>query len=305
MRLLLATRDEQRLNHSGCKKGSRECVYPEPRPNTKVTTRLGQVREVVEQNESSSDGYEDEDQDVSSTQPDRPPVAEQSQKRAAGGRRRSRARSTKVNRKQSLRSLKNVVPSIENIADGKEKSLSPSTDDSGNPSTSLSVAAELNRADKFSSVSTTTSQEPVPWSHLPSDLQTHLDFHQQLTYHYWFFKHDATYFLHTIMVEHALTYDPLLYAVIGFAAFHKTLRDHEGKIQDFLGYYNKSVTLLRRSLADRQKHTDATLLTILQLATFEVRYRSHPLSLSLTRLRSILATGQIFSVIRKQPTVYY
>lgn len=302
MRLPLAIRDEQRLNLSGCKQGSRECVYPEPRPNTKSTTRLGQVREVVEKHESSSDGYEDEDQDINYVQSGQPPAAEHSQKRAASGWRRSRARSTNTKRKQSLQSLKNVLPSVEDIADGKEISVSPSTDESGNPS--LSLAAELNRSDKFSSVSTTTSQEPVPWSHLASDLQTHLDFHQQLTYQYWFFKHDATYFLHTIMVEHALTYDPLLYAVIGFAAFHRTLRNYEGKIQDFLGYYNKSVTLLRRSLADGQKHTDATLLTILQLATFEVLYPSHLLSLTLTSLRSILAIGQTFSVIRRQPTVY-
>ena len=62
----------------------------------------------------------------------------------------------------------------------------------------------------------------------------------------------------------------LLYAVVGFAAFQLTVTRSDGKIQDFLGYYNTSVSLLRKSLVENQKHTDATMLTILQLATFEV-----------------------------------
>ncbi|KAL8775359.1 MAG: hypothetical protein Q9209_000367 [Squamulea sp. 1 TL-2023] len=90
-----------------------------------------------------------------------------------------------------------------------------------------------------------------------------------LTYHHYFFRHNASFFLHHILVEQALSYEPLLYAVIGFAAFQATLRKPNGKIQDFLGYYNRSVSLLRKSLASSQTHTDATLLTILQLATIE------------------------------------
>ena len=69
-----------------------------------------------------------------------------------------------------------------------------------------------------------------------------------------------------------MNYEPLLYAVVGFAAFHSTLKKHNGKIQDFLGYYNKSVSLLRKSLSSGQRHTDATMMTILQLAAFEVRF---------------------------------
>lgn len=72
-------------------------------------------------------------------------------------------------------------------------------------------------------------------SHLPPDLQDHHEFHQQLTYHYWCFKHEATHFLHSIMIKQALAYDPFLFAVVVFAAFHKTLQNHTGTIQDFLG----------------------------------------------------------------------
>ena len=137
-------------------------------------------------------------------------AVQRSQKHPASARRRSRAGISRLNRKRSSRSLQDVLPSVEQIGVGKEKSLSPLTDDSGSLSTANSLSAGLKQSEKSSSVSTTASQEAaVLWSHLPSDLQYHLEFHQQLTYHHWFFKHDAPYFIYTIMIEHALTYDPL------------------------------------------------------------------------------------------------
>lgn len=149
-----------------------------------------------------------------------------------------------------------------------ESSLSPSTEASSVP-----ASAGL-EPQKFSSVSTETSQDDRrlgPWAHLPQDMQFYLDYHKtHLTSHHYFFKHEAHHFLHTILIEHALLYDPLLYAVVGFAAFQLTVTRPNGKIQDFLGYYNKSVSLLRRSLIENEKHTNATMMTILQLATFEV-----------------------------------
>jgi hypothetical protein len=123
----------------------------------------------------------------------------------------------------------------------------------------------------LSSVSTEALPEDGPWTHLPRDLQYYLNyFSQRLNCHHLFFKHDANHFVHSILIEHALRYSPLLYAVVGFAAFHLTVA-RNGKIQDFLGYYNKSVSLLRKSLFANETHTDATMLTVLQLATFEVR----------------------------------
>ena len=91
-----------------------------------------------------------------------------------------------------------------------------------------------------------------------------------MTFHHYFFKHDASHFFRTLLIEQAIMYEPLLYAVTGFAAFHLTVKRIDGKMQDFLGYYNKSVSSLRESLASREPHTDATVLTVLQLATFEV-----------------------------------
>ena len=153
--------------------------------------------------------------------------------------------------------------------DLKDKSLSPSTDDSSALSPTQPFSAGLH-PENFSPVSTATSQEASLWSHLSSNLQYHFEYHRQLSYHHYFFKHDADNFIHNTLVEYAISFEPLLYAVVGFAAFQRTLQSSEGKIQDFLGYYNKSVSLLRKSLFHSREYTHATLLTILQLATFEV-----------------------------------
>lgn len=110
------------------------------------------------------------------------------------------------------------------------------------------------------------------WSHLDANLQHLLEVHQNMNHHHYLFKHRADDFLHVTLIEQALSYDPLLYAVCCFAAYHESLRAKNGDIKDFLEYYNKSVTLLLWSLQSQQKHTLATLLTILQLATFEVHF---------------------------------
>lgn len=76
-------------------------------------------------------------------------------------------------------------------------------------------------------------------------------------------------FIHTELIDLALTYEPLLYAVVAFAAYHHTLKQPDGQITDFLSYYSKSLNLLMKSLAKGVKPTEATLLTVLQLTTFE------------------------------------
>ena len=146
------------------------------------------------------------------------------------------------------------------------QSLSPSTDTSSMP-----ASAGLEQPQKFSSVSTNASHEASPWSHLSADLRYYLDYHQEnITYHHYFLRHGTEGFVHNTLFEQALQYEPLLYAVVGFAAFHLAVKRQHGRIQDFLGYYDKSVSSLRKSLAGGQTYTDATFLTTLQLATFEV-----------------------------------
>lgn len=188
----------------------------------KPISNLGQLREAIEPNVESSDEYEDEEQqqEIDLAPSDRHPSMEQYQRRAPTARRRSQARSDTLSQTQSSRSCKNAFSANDPTDDCEDKSLSPSIDDSSNDSTN-SPAAIVQQTDNHSYVSTITSQDSVPWSHLPHDLQRHLEYHHHLTYHHWFFRYDITHFLRSILVEHALAYDPLLYAVVGFAAFQK------------------------------------------------------------------------------------
>ncbi|KAI9878327.1 MAG: hypothetical protein M1830_001226 [Pleopsidium flavum] len=256
-----------------CKKGNRECVYPEPSTSkaTGSSSKGGRNRAPVQES-GSSDESDDEDfegletiiddetgsSDVHETYPPGP-VARDS--------------GVAPSRKHSHRSSSKAKPPSKTPSILTDKSLSPSTDASSTFSRSYSASASR-KLGKLASTSSNTSKESSPskldLSHLPRDLQFYLDYHQNhLTHHHYFFKHDAGRFLHTTFLEIAVKSDPLLYAVVGFAAFHHTLRKHNGKIQEFLHYYNKSVSLLRKSLQSGKKNTDATLLTILQLATFE------------------------------------
>lgn len=153
----------------------------------------------------------------------------------------------------------------------KEKSLSPFADDSSSFSKSRSMSTTIDSTAQSSSVSDVTFHEPLQWSHLKPRMQHYLQYHQtHLTFHHYFFKHNAAHFVNHVLVEIALEYEPLLYALVGFAAFHESTRISNGKIGIFLDYYNRSVQGLLLSLKRGQKHTDATLLTILQLAAFEV-----------------------------------
>jgi hypothetical protein len=100
-------------------------------------------------------------------------------------------------------------------------------------------------------------------------MQFYLEYSRtHLTKHHWQMKLDGKGFLSKTLIEVALRFEPLLYAVVGFAAYHYTLTKPEGRLKDFLGYYQKSVHLLRQTF--KQKPTLATILTILQLATIEV-----------------------------------
>jgi hypothetical protein len=110
------------------------------------------------------------------------------------------------------------------------------------------------------------------WSHLPQDLRFYLAyFYQNLTHLHYSLKFDSGNFLRTRFLDAALRNDALLHAVVGFSAFQRTLHNPDGKINDFLQYYNKAVSLLLISLRRGERHSNAMILAILQLATIEVR----------------------------------
>lgn len=186
-----------------------------------------------------------------------------------GSRKQARGKGTAF-RKQDAHSRRQPIPSIEQIKEEFEVRESAETDGSSPLSASQAGSRHSRQLDNLTSESS-MSPEKVSFSHLPQHQRFYLEYlREHITYHHYFFRNNANYFLHNILIEHALSYEPLLHAVVGFAAFHATLGKSDGRIQDFLGFYNKAVSLLRKSLAGGQRHTVTMLLTILQLATFEV-----------------------------------
>jgi hypothetical protein len=110
-------------------------------------------------------------------------------------------------------------------------------------------------------------------SRLSEDLRFYLNYHQEFISHeHFFLRSSSDRFIHDSIIELAMGYDPLLYALVGFAAYLHTLNVPGGKLYSFLKYYNKALVLLRKSLGSGEEHTEATLCTVLVLTTFEVLF---------------------------------
>lgn len=63
----------------------------------------------------------------------------------------------------------------------------------------------------------------------------------------------------------------LLYGVVAFSAYQYALRHAHGGLEDFLEFYNESVTSVLHTLDGNDEATVATLITLLQLNAIEVR----------------------------------
>jgi hypothetical protein len=125
---------------------------------------------------------------------------------------------------------------------------------------------------KKPSVSSSPTSDKTDWSYLPADLQFYLTFfYENITHLHYSLKSDPEDFMRTQYLDVAQGNEALLYAIVGFSSFQRTLHNHGGKIQDFLQYYNKAVSLLLKSLKKGERPNNGTLLAILQLATIEVR----------------------------------
>ncbi|PHH72276.1 hypothetical protein CDD82_6050 [Ophiocordyceps australis] len=113
-------------------------------------------------------------------------------------------------------------------------------------------------------------EERANWSHLSLDLQHYLEyFVHNITNHHYSLGNDGDGFFSSILPTMAVKCEPLLYAVVGFAAYHCTIRNPDGQLPTFLRYYNKSVTLLLGTLQRKETQNVLTLVTILQLAAIE------------------------------------
>lgn len=126
-----------------------------------------------------------------------------------------------------------------------------------------------------SSKSPQSINETTAWAELPSDVEELLKYHQENlgAYHYGF-RYDERGFFSDKLIEYAMQDESasLLYAIVSHAAYVKAFETDpkNDDMSSFLIYYNKSINLLQQSLA-KNHQTIATLLTMLQLTSLEVR----------------------------------
>ncbi|KAH8193728.1 hypothetical protein TruAng_012106 [Truncatella angustata] len=254
--------DETHPTCERCRKGKRECVYPEI-SNSKSSDSAPKDGTSSGQTESPGHTPEDDDDDdeaerdtkLESIQDEDEPT-EDSPRHIYSSFRRASAASTSTLPKASTR----------------YDSETPSADGTKSSSPSLSTGTSTGFIAPFRASDPSIQPGPLDWSHLSPDLRFFLDYYcENISYYNYGLVVDPEDFFRTFLPGTAVRQgnDALLYAVVGFSAYHYTIQNPKGQIQDFLKYYNKSVTLLLASFRKKEKQNTATLLTILQLATIE------------------------------------
>lgn len=243
---------------TGCKKGARDCVYPEPSTSSKGGgSSKSTTKRASDKTESSSDESED---DAGPARTNLEAIPDEDETSARGMR-------------QSSSGLKSTTRHSSEIpALVQDKGASPTPLSEGSVGYGAYQTVGTSRGRNLSSPTTGRDSWRPDWSHLPPDLNFYLTyFYENITYLHYSLKYDSGNFLKTLFIGAALRDETLLYAVVGFSAFQRTLHNPEGQIEDFLQYYDRAVTLLLTSLRTGERRSSSTLLAILQLATIEVR----------------------------------
>lgn len=255
------------ISAPGCKKGGRECIYPESASSKAAGSSSSKGgKAVVTEADLSSDEYEEAYAEHPRVGPDEDRTPENDQQDTSTYW-KADAKAFSSGQTTSTRRSPETPPLVQNTA----SSPTPSTEGSIGYSAHQSLAiTQLKKAKALSS--STPDNLRSDWSHLPPDLQLYLThFCENVTYLHYSLKFDPGDFLRTTFLDAALRNEELLYGLVGFSAFQLALHTTEGKLEDFLPYYNKSVSLLLKSLKRGDNPDFGTLLAILQLATIEVR----------------------------------
>ncbi|KAJ5087544.1 hypothetical protein N7456_011160 [Penicillium angulare] len=259
--------DETRPLCERCRKGNRDCVYPSPTSSSaKAGARTSaKARGARPPSQGSDSSGKVETEEVNSLEPI---IDEDETDSAAGqGSRPSPSSITSqsrpdLHRTQSGQSLRK--PSLKTVSESGSFYMDPGS----SPSTESSSRLESVSVRSASVTQSTTDM--LNAARLPEDVRFYLNFYQEfITPGHFFLRRGSFTFIHHSIIELALQYDPLLYALVGFAAYHHTIQSPGGKLYTFLKYYNKALTLLRKSLGSGEEHNEATLCTVLVLTTFE------------------------------------
>ncbi|KAK2032447.1 hypothetical protein LX32DRAFT_650053 [Colletotrichum zoysiae] len=256
--------DETRPICDRCRKGNRECIYPEasaPKGSAAQSTTPKDGSSTQEASPDSSYDAEDREEDaepaaVLETIPDEDEGDEASYEQQYPGLNKNSTASPSILQRATNTRHGSETPSYE----GPKSASSPSASTSSQATTTYAMP----------DLAILSLSSHADWSHLPADLQQHLEyFCENVTYYHYCMLTDAHDFFRVTLPNLALQNEALLYAIVGFAAYQRTLQDPNGKMEEFLKYYNKSVILLLNSLKRKEKHSVPMLLTVLQLATVE------------------------------------
>ncbi|KAI1300879.1 hypothetical protein F5Y03DRAFT_220954 [Xylaria venustula] len=279
--------DEKHPICDRCRKGKRDCVYPDPAPakgaggsnTSKEATLSGQEASP----ESSMDDMDEETKLETIQDGEESTEHSPQQSQSAKGLHRKHT-SSALNLSKLKSRQHSETPSLEGT-----KGSSPAI----STGTSASFTTTIQSSDAALQLSTTSSE----WTHLHKDIQSHLGyFTENITHFSYGMPNDPDSFFKSTLLPMAIREgnEALLYAVVGFSAYHSTLQDPHGKIEDFLGYYNKSVTILLGNLKRGDSRNLPTLLTMLQLATIE-EYLGDWVNLSGHQTAALQILTQIFT----------
>ncbi|PVH85998.1 hypothetical protein DL98DRAFT_408223 [Cadophora sp. DSE1049] len=266
--------DEHRPICERCKKGGRECVYPETSTSAKASRSAssGTVNPSSQESPgSSSDEFGDEE--AAQERLEAIPDEDEASSDYARSNSLSKYGMQQSNTSQFMSGQKGTTrhdSETPSLVQDKGASPTPSTEGSIGYAAYDAIAMSRHKRTRLPLTSSNPDTLRTDWSHLPLDLQFYLTyFYENITHLHYSLKFDSGNFLRTTFLDAALRNESLLFAVVGFSAFQRTLHTSRGKMQDFLHYYNKAVSLLLNSLKRGERHTNGTILAILQLATIE------------------------------------
>ncbi|KAM5451811.1 hypothetical protein MaudCBS49596_003639 [Microsporum audouinii] len=264
--------DEKRPTCDRCGKGKRECLYPPPRaPKSakKQGLKTGETCPAIAESESEGDG------DEKKRSAAQVPSSCHSQDGKSSGQRSIQRLSQTTKKKNTTRQPNRVNnnPATVNI-DAKmaaqDTSASPASDMTAHSTGSHSPNSHVDISWDVSGGTPDSASSIADTPGFSDDIQFFLRYHtQHITHSHYMMKSISAKFVNEDLIKYAVEYEPLLYALVAFSAYHYSIKHPNGRLYTSLHYYNKSVSSLLSSLKSRQPHNDATILTILQLTTFE------------------------------------
>ncbi|KAH8709980.1 hypothetical protein GQ44DRAFT_627404 [Phaeosphaeriaceae sp. PMI808] len=241
--------DENHPMCERCRKGNRECIYPDTQ-STQKSSRNGikSGKTGAADGTSSPENHDEDDRERL------PPIHDDEEE----------------DEYDYDEGLMSGSQDLRDSSHTPNSTLDPSTSPSTEASSTVPPTTQPPISRKGSAQMTKLPQSIKPTSSRTLDVQFYLEyFRSHITIHHYSLKRDTGNFLKGDFLAQAMKFEPLKYAVAGYAAYFHTLSQPDGRMSTFLHFYNESVSRLRATITKNKKQGVATFLTILQLASIE------------------------------------